>query len=154
MDSPRNWWCSTGHGWNKLEFRDTSEECVICYEMKGEEMKLPQCTHWLCIDCCRKFLLWDEVRYHVDPVPYGCPPCEHYSETTLSCKSRSCSEEDDKIVDQWKLLNPSQYSKWNDDENYSIEHSDDPNYGNKKCPLCRAEYKKIIICIDYMYVSI
>ena len=59
-------------GWNELEFRDTQNDCVVCMECTGREMKFPACNHYFCVECSKKILFWDETRYHLSPVPYGC----------------------------------------------------------------------------------
>jgi hypothetical protein len=137
-------WFKLGFGWNALEFRDTDKRCSVCMEQTGRELRFPACSHWFCVSCCRDILFWDETRYHLDPVPYGCPRCIHVTSDTPSCNSRPCCEEDDAVMEDWERASPSQHAQWNHDQMVSIE-TPHPNfsYGCKKCPLCRAEYKRI-----------
>lgn len=133
-------WFTFGFGWDALEFRDTTSECSICFKLTGREMKFPtNCGHWFCVECCRLLLFFDEERFHIDPVPYGCSPCVH----TPSCKSRPCCEEDDEIIAEWERTKALEFDKWVADEN-KAEDSMVAAYGSKKCPLCRVEYDRNI----------
>jgi hypothetical protein len=78
---------------------------------------------------------------HIDPVPYGCPPCIHYlhNHNTISCRSRPCCEEDNVIMDDWKRTSPVQFELWNKHQQTSIKNSPDP-YSSKKCPTCSSKY--------------
>lgn len=136
-----SWFKIGGFGWDKLQFRDTDNECTICCENRGREMKFPtNCGHWFCIPCSRDILFWDETRYHVNPVPYGCPPCAH----SPSCQSRPCNESDDLIVESWEISDPDRFREWKNMEDHQIEHDidDDSCYASKTCPLCRCKYAK------------
>jgi len=131
------------HGWKSLSFRDTMEPCAVCLENKGREMRFPACNHWFCTDCSRNILLWDETRYHIDPVPFGCPPCNHAVNGAKSCNSRPCTENDDNIVDAWKDRYPENGEAWILAEDISVENSHSGNtcdssaFSSKVCPLCR-----------------
>jgi len=66
-------------GWNELEFKESDEECIVCNETGKKKIKFPaNCGHWFCVSCSRNILFWDETRYHLSPVPFGCPPCPNY----------------------------------------------------------------------------
>lgn len=141
-----DWFKIGGFGWNELEFRVTNEECAVCQETNAKQLKFPaNCGHWFCITCSRKILFWDETRYHLSPVPYGCPPCPNgclNPEKGIQCYC----EEYDIIQDTWEQEYPSDYKRWNDAEDLSIETSEEPDgsvFGTSKCPLCRRKYKRI-----------
>lgn len=139
-----SWFKVGGFGWNCLEFRNTEEACVVCFQHKGRELHFPtKCGHWFCISCCREILFWDETRYHIDPVEFGCPPCFHQNDTTPSCKSRPCEESDDSIVESWKSSQPQEWSTWNTIENQSVDRGMyDTSIASGKCPMCRKKYTR------------
>jgi len=135
-------------GWKELEFRENNEECIVCLEINTKQLKFPaNCGHWFCVSCSHNILFWDETRYHLSPVPYGCPPCPN------GCinpeKGRQCyCEEHEKIQDEWEQKQPDEYEEWNNAENESIsigfsgtENINGSVFGSKKCPLCRKKYE-------------
>lgn len=129
-------------GWNELEFKE-SEECVVCNEM-NKQVKFPaNCGHWFCVSCSRNILFWDETRYHLSPVPFGCPPCPNGCINPVKGKQCYC-ENYDEVLEQWEQENPIQYKEYNDAEHLSIELSETTAgsiFNSKKCPLCRKKYK-------------
>jgi hypothetical protein len=130
-------------GWNELEFRNINNDCNVCYN-HGIEMKFPtDCGHWFCVNCCKKILFWDETRYHLSPEPYGCQPCPNGCINPIKGKQCYC-EEYDEIQKNWENTHPEEFKKYNDDEHYSIEHSQEEQgsvFSSKKCPICRKKYK-------------
>jgi hypothetical protein len=130
--------------WNELEFRDTTEDCVVCYCNNSREMKFPtHCGHWFCINCSQNILFWDETRYHLSPEPYGCPPCPTGCINPIKGKQCYC-EEYDEIQEKWKLNHPEQFKEWNDNDHESIDLSEQTIgsvYSSKTCPLCRKKYE-------------
>ncbi len=125
-----------------LEFRDTSEPCCVCLEQKGREMKFPsECGHWFCIDCSRDLILWDETRYHINPVLFGCPPCPNKCKNPDRGKQCYC-EEYDEILEKWREEYPEKSKLYNELEQYNIEHGHEKEivYGKGICPLCRSKY--------------
>lgn len=133
------------NGWNKLDIRDTELKCDICNIYTGREMKHPYCNagHYFCISCSRNILLWDEIKYHLSPVPYGCPPCPNKCNNPI--KGRQCyCEEYNVIQSLWKINKPYQYEKWSDTESDSIHNSGEMD---RSCPLCRPEHKCLKIDI-------
>lgn len=130
--------------WNELEFRDTNEDCAVCYCNYNREMKFPtNCGHWFCISCSKNILFWDETRYHLSPEPYGCPPCPNGCNNPKKGKQCYCEEYDD-IQEIWILNHRDQFEQWNDDEHKSIElseHTSGSVYSSKTCPLCRKKYE-------------
>lgn len=131
---------SLGFGWRELEFKENAEECVVCNETGNKQLKFPaNCGHWFCTPCSRNILFWDETRYHLSPVPYGCPPCPNDCINPLKGKQCYC-ENYDEILERWEQENPRHYKKYNDAENLSVELSETVAgsvFGSRKCPLCR-----------------
>lgn len=140
-----SWFKIGGFGWDELEFRQTDEECAVCNEVCNKQVKFPtNCGHWFCVPCSRNILLWDETRYHLSPVPFGCPPCPN--ECINPVRGKQCYCEDyDEILEQWERDNPQKYNEYNDAQNESIELSETTEgsvFGSKKCPLCRIKYER------------
>ena len=135
-----------GFGWNELEFRDSENECPVCNETDNKQMKFPtNCGHWFCVNCSKNILFWDETRYHLSPVPYGCPSCPNGCVNPQKGTQCYCKEYDE-IQNIWEHENSDKYKEWNDAEDKSIENSEEPEgsvWGSKKCPLCRKIYKRI-----------
>jgi len=125
---------------NELEFRKSDEECIICFTTDYKQVKFPtNCGHWFCVSCARNILFWDETRYHLSPEPYGCQPCPNGCINPIKGKQCYC-EEYDEIQKKWENTHPEEFKKWNDDEHYSIEHSQEEQgsvFSSKKCPICR-----------------
>ncbi|MAJ97321.1 MAG: hypothetical protein CMI56_01765 [Parcubacteria group bacterium] len=138
-----DWFKVGGFGWNELEFRVSEEECAVCNETKNVFLKFPtNCGHSFCTLCSRQILFWREDRYHLSPVPYGCPPCPNGCINPNKGTQCYC-EEYDEIQERWRLDNPDEYNTYNDHENISIDlgsSSDDSVYGSCRCPLCRDKY--------------
>jgi hypothetical protein len=122
-----------------LEFKppDPQEPCSVCMESERTMMKFPnkECVHWLCIKCSKDILFWDETRTHLDPRPYGCPPCPNGCNNPTVGRQCYC-EDYDAVQESWKSREPMQYNLWNEDEQNSIER-EDTGFGTSKCPLCR-----------------
>ena len=151
-----SWFKVGGFGWDKLAFRDTQNVCVICMEFSGREIKFPACEHYFCVKCSKNILFWDETRYHLSPVPYGCPPCPNGCENPIKGRQCDCIEnygenvgesdnEATSIVEKWRREHPEQYKEWNDAEHISIEDSmtsTEDAYASGKCPLCRSKYTR------------
>ena len=138
-----DWFKIGSFGWNELEFRESDEECVVCLETSNKQLKFPtNCGHWFCISCSRNILFWDETRYHLSPVPYGCPPCPDGCINPERGGQCYC-EEYDILQEVWKQENPDKYKEWNDAEDTSIELTETISgsvFGSGKCPLCRKKY--------------
>ena len=151
-----NWWfeCKATYlctncvmfGWNELEFKESDEECVVCNETGNKQLKFPtNCGHWFCTSCSKNILFWDETRYHLSPVPFGCPPCPNDCINPIKGKQCYC-EDYDEILDDWKEEYPDTYKEYNDAENLSIELSETTAgsvFNSKKCPLCRETYERV-----------
>jgi hypothetical protein len=132
-------WFAFGPGWGVLHFRDASEPCIVCSDQSRRQMQMPQCSHWMCIPCARDNLEWDESRYHINPVIYGCAPCLH----APTCVSRPCDEDDDAVVAAWELMYPVQYTQWNTDEDNAIKAGEtDSQFSSRVCPLCFIKYDR------------
>ena len=133
-------------GWNELEFRIGEEECIVCCNNVMKQLKFPaNCGHWFCVSCSRNILFWDETRYHLSPIPYGCPSCPNGCINPEKGKQCYC-EEYDEIQEKWKQEQPDKYKEWNNAENLSIKLSEMNSgsvFGSEKCPLCRKKYERV-----------
>ena len=126
-------------GWKELEFKESEEECMVCYETVNKQVKFPaNCGHWFCVSCSRNILFWDENRYHLSPVPFGCPPCPNGCINPVRGRQCYCINYDE-ILERWEQENPEKYKEYNDAEHLSIELSETTN--GRKCPLCRKKYE-------------
>lgn len=143
-------YCNQKFHKQKLEFINDDDDCPVCHESTSRKMIFPACTHKFCLDCSRNILMWDESRWHIDPVPYGAPPCPHHDIGEESCRSRPCylekGESDEEDLDDrmvlWYRINPEARERWRDGEEYNLENNpDNLTYGNMTCPVCR---KKVI----------
>ena len=127
--------------WGKLEFRE-NEECAVCLE-HSNQVKFPaNCGHWFCVTCSRNILFWDETRYHLSRVPYGCPPCPNGCINPIRGKQCYC-ENYDEILERWEHEYPDNYNVWNEDERESIGLSETTVgsvFASKICPMCRKKY--------------
>ena len=150
---PLDWWKNKAtylciscdiFGWKELEFKECIEECVVCNETGNKQVKFPaNCGHSFCVSCSKNILFWDETRYHLSQVPFGCPPCPNGCINPIKGKQCYC-EDYDEILDQWKEEYPDKYKEYNDAENLSIELSETISgsvFGSRICPLCRKKYK-------------
>jgi hypothetical protein len=138
-----DWFKVGGFGWNELEFRESDEECSVCLEKSKKQLKFPtNCGHWFCISCSRNILFYDESRYHLSPVPYGCPLCPNNCVNPIKGKQCYC-EEYTEIQDKWEQDFPLEFKKWNDSEHFSMEQGETiPGsvFGSCICPLCKKKY--------------
>ena len=139
-----SWFKIIGFGWDKLTIIDTTEECAVCKIHSGRKLMFPtNCGHSFCICCSRKILFFDESRYHLSQVPYGCPPCPNGCENPEKGKQCNC-EEYDSIQEAWEQSNPNEFHRWNDEQEKSINTSSDESiYGKGICPLCRKKYVRV-----------
>ena len=140
-----DWFKVSGFGWNELEFKENNEECIICLEKNKRHLKFPaNCGHWFCISCSKKILFYDETRYHLSPVPFGCQSCPNGCINPI--KGRQCyCEEYSEVQDKWKQDFPLKFKKWNNAEHLSIDLAETnlgSVLGSCKCPLCNIKYKR------------
>ena len=142
-------WLLPHQSWQRLEFKDATEPCSVCFEQKDRVVKFPFCTHYFCIDCTWKVLHGHgELDYHLSPVPYGCPPCPNGCVNPVQGVQCYCLEYFNNnenegplgIIDQWAVTNPEAYEAYNVAETASIDAGNHPMYGSGKCPLCRSSY--------------
>ena len=138
-----SWFKVGGFGWDKLIFFDSTDECVVCMNLCERKLMFPtNCGHSFCVECSKNILFWDETRYHLSPVPYGCPPCPNGCENPEKGKQCYC-EDYDSLEDEWQKSNPVQFNKWCSDQDNSIDNSfKDITYGQGVCPLCRKKYMR------------
>ena len=86
-----------------------------------KQVKFPtNCDHWFCVSCSRNILFWDEQRYHLSPIPFGCPQCPNGCINPVKGKQYYCDEYYE-ILDKWELEYPDQFKKWNDSQDFSID---------------------------------
>jgi len=128
-------------GWKELEFKESTEECAVCCnESNFTKVKFPaDCGHWFCAPCSRHILFYDEERYHLSPILFGCPPCPNRCINPSKGKQCQCEEYDD-ILDRWEKDYPKDYQDYNDAETLSIELKETTLgsvFGSRTCPLCR-----------------
>ena len=138
-----DWFKVGGFGWNELEFKESDEECSVCFEKSKKQLKFPtNCGHWFCISCSRNILFWKEQRYHLSPEPYGCHPCPNGCINPIKGEQCYC-EEYTELQDKWEIENYEQWKKWNDAEHLSIDLGETEQgsiFGSCKCPICRTKY--------------
>lgn len=138
-----SWFKLASFGWDKLDFKDCNEECVVCGENVNRKLKFPtNCGHWFCVPCSKQILFYDESRYTINPVLYGCPSCPNGCINPDKGKQCNC-EEQWEIQEQWQKDFPEQFNNWNKAEQESIEIGDPLScYGKCICPLCRSKYER------------
>jgi len=130
-----------GFGWDKLTIVDAIDECAICMNDCGRKLMFPtNCGHSFCLDCSRNILFWDESRYYLSPVPYGCAPCPNGCANPQKGKQCTCVQYES-VKDAWSLSNPASFDKWISDETRSVDIGSNENtYGTASCPFCRKQY--------------
>jgi hypothetical protein len=137
-----SWFKIGGFGWNKLTIIDCTDECIICMNICERKLLFPtNCGHSFCLNCSRNILFWDETRYHLSRVPFGCPPCPNGCVNPIKGKQCYC-EEYDSIQDGWEQNKPEEYKEWEKAERKSVDASNDITYGKCVCPLCRKKYTR------------
>lgn len=133
-------------GFNELEFKECNDECIVCNETGNKQVKFPtNCGHSFCVSCSKNILFCDETRYHLSPVPFGCPSCPNGCINPIKGKQCYC-EEYDEIIDLWEVEYPEKYEEYYDAEYLSIELSETKSgsvFGSMKCPLCRKKYEYV-----------
>lgn len=128
----------------ELEFKKSDEECVVCNEFGNTLLNFPaNCGHWFCVKCSGKILFYDESRYYISPVPFGCPPCPNRCKQPIRGKQEHC-DTCDEIKELWEIEHPEQYNEYIDIQDVSIGLADTMEsgsvYSSNTCPLCRTEY--------------
>lgn len=127
--------CYAMFGNLKLSLLIIEENCPVCYENIKEHIKFPGCEHSVCILCFKKLYCVDETNFHINPVLYGCSPCPNHTNPN---EGTQCYCEDyDKIIKEWKTIDPDNYNLWQEDEYYNVEKNLE-NQNSGKCVLCRA----------------
>ena len=139
-----NYVCMTcdrsGFGWKELDFVDGDDECSICLDVVTRKLKFPtKCGHSFCISCSKNILFYNECRYHLSPVAYGCPPCPNECDNPMKGIQCYCYEYDD-VQETWKRENPMEYNRWND-EDLDAGNTGWEVFGSKTCPLCKSVYQ-------------
>lgn len=117
--------------------KNEMEDCPVCYETPEQFVEFPtDCGHFFCGKCSANILFYDETRYHISPVPFGCPTCPNGCENPKRGRQCYCAEYDE-IIEDWISNEPADADRWQNAELDSIENTEDMAYGSKKCPLCR-----------------
>ncbi len=132
-----------GLRWGSLSFFDCDEECAVCYNNCKRKLLFPtDCGHSFCVNCSKEILLWDETRYHLSPVPFGCSDCPNGCINPVQGKQCYC-EKQSLLENEWEKTNPMEYKLWNDSETESIIQGDNglSSFGSRSCPLCRSKYE-------------
>ena len=141
-----SWFKVGGFGWDRLTIVDNTDgDCVICFQPCARKLIFPAgCGHSFCLNCSRDILLFDETRYGLSPVPFGCPPCPNGCVNPVRGKQCYCYEYDP-VQEQWKNEQLGDWTRWNTAEHASIDHSNDDAdaFGSGRCPLCRTKYERI-----------
>lgn len=107
------WGSSTtglGTGRGVLEFRDNID-CPICFDTK-RCVSQPRCSHWVCIDCCKRWIYGDEPQF-----PYPDIEDEYYNDA-----DNTRWERDYPLIKTY-LINWEEWEK-------TMDHH--------QCPSCRA----------------
>lgn len=125
----------------ELNFREIDEECPICLEKSKYQAQFPSCPHWFCTKCLKKLFFWNELRYHISPIPYGCPPCPNGCSNPVRGKQCGCLEYDP-IIEQWSKEFPKKFEEWNKNEHSSIfmGETGPSSFYSKTCPICRKKH--------------
>jgi len=133
-----------------INCNEDDQECGVCLKNVKRKIKLPQCHHYLCISCFKNVFHCDETRYHLDPVPFGCPQCPNNCINPRQGTQCYCYEYDE-IQKNWEHNFPNDFKRWNDLEHFAIDNSfklnqnyqvinDNSIFGDRKCPYCRTQY--------------
>ena len=139
-------WFRFGFGFGALDIADATCPCPVCLADVNHDVKFPQCSHRVCASCFRKIMFWDESRYHLNPVPFGCPSCPNGCENPIRGTQCDCYEYD-AVKENWEAADPVNCAAWRDAECVSIDVSietpdEDGAYGRAACPICRAKYNR------------
>ena len=139
------WFKPDEYGCNKLQFRESEEECAVCTETGIKQVKFPaNCGHWFCVSCSSNILFWDETRYHLQMSQFGCPPCPNGCINPIKGKQCYCDDYYN-IINKWKDDEPSSFKIWYDAEETSVRLSETTPgsvFHSLKCPLCRKKYDR------------
>jgi len=131
-------WFKGGFGWDALTFIDVSDECIICMNLCKRKIMFPtKCGHSFCIPCSYNLLIEDKTKYHLSPVPYGCPPCPNGCDNPIEGTQCYCEEYDDIINIYWGIQKSEEFIRWANAETVSLAQT---TYGKGVCPLCRNKY--------------
>ena len=134
------WFKLGGFGFGRLDIDETSATCPVCANSVNHMVRFPQCTHSVCVTCFREIMFFDESRAHLDPRPYGCPPCPNGCDNPRRGKQCYCDEYDE-VQEEWQASDPRAWNAWNRAEEKSIEQGDS-YYATAKCPFCRVVYDR------------
>jgi len=135
--------CMTCSSWLKcgaLSIVDSTGNCGVCMNPSQRKVVFPAgCGHSFCVACSRTTLIIHGSRYHLSPVPYGCPPCPKGCDNPTQGKQCMCQEYD-AVQEAWAQSNTGAYNRWNDDQNTPRDGS--IIYGKWCCPLCKKKYTR------------
>lgn len=99
-----------------LEFSEEEIECPVCFTNTYENIKNPNCNHFLCIDCFGYIYGYKNTHKNEPVFPFFEKEEDYYKNPELFT--------DDAIINSWKR----RWIEWNQKKEEKIM---------KKCPLCR-----------------
>lgn len=121
---------------SKVDGED-GDVCPVCYTPTVEWVEFPvDCGHFFCGRCIADLYFFDETRYHLSPVAYGCEECPNGCENPTRGRQCECAEYE-VVIGEWMSDNPGAGMRWQNAELDSIDNYEDMAYASKKCPLCR-----------------
>lgn len=120
----------------------TNEQCIVCMDLTGKEVKFPWCNHRFCCKCTGELLFHDETKFETSPVKFGCPKCP--MGCINPCVGRQCRcLEYLPVVQRWMEDSPDDWKDWISFEvctakvsKIRVEQTGDSR-GSGKCPVCR-----------------
>ena len=135
------WFKVSGFGFGKLDIVPTEDACPVCEEATDRIVRFPQCDHKVCPECFGEIMFWDECMTHMDPRPFGCPPCPNSCDNPRRGRQCYCCEYD-AVQDAWEAADPISWGAWNDAESESMEMPIGGHYSTKQCPSCKSVYDR------------
>lgn len=116
--------------------------CPVCYAFE-KLAHIPACGHSLCTRCIYKIAFpKDEDCYHLDPRPYGAPPCPNACRNPRRGVQCYCIEYD-VLLDAWGVSEPEAFRAFREAEEMSILCGEEIGsaLGSALCPFCRSDFK-------------
>ena len=126
-------------GWERLLLAPQRDTCAVCLQDTATLIQFPACTHFFCVPCTQKLLLWDERFFHLSAGEYGCPPCPNGCQNPVQGRQCECRLYT-ATLESWRTRSPAAWQQWNDDEEEAIDTGlmQKGALASRRCPLCRA----------------